>query len=352
MKHIILIILLTLGVWGQEVGVPYVDTRGAVMERSAALSPDGETFYTYANNTLTHWSLNPVKVLEGVKIEDGDFSNQRQITIYTTPDSNIIIFFHVQHTLAVYDIQKNEFIAKRHLSARYTDIINKNIITADDENNILQLNISNLQSKKQIKLPQKQLTCDECGDIIDGIFKSTNEKTFTLVTGVRFVVIDSNTLEILKKVESNNKRFYFSLTKKILSGENASINIDFPDSESKLSSEDSYSLIQEPQWISRSIINDIVIHNGQDRNKSLIFQNTKTGMVLAKLYLLKNNSWIVMTPDGYFDRSEGSLKYLKKKLSSGGTFATPDGMIRTPPALDIVDEAMIQKYHKQINLKD
>jgi hypothetical protein len=135
LKHLILTILFTLSLFVQEIGVPYVDTREAVAQ-SAALSPDGETFYTYANNTLTHWSLNPVKVLDSVKIEDTDFSNQRLVNIYTTPDPNKIVFYQYKHSIAVYDIQKNEFISKHKSRIEYADVIGSNIIIVDRNNTI------------------------------------------------------------------------------------------------------------------------------------------------------------------------------------------------------------------------
>ncbi len=350
MKFLYLFLIIFSCLSAQEIGVPYVDARGAVAQ-SAALSPDGETFYTYANNTLTHWSLNPVKVLESVRIEDKDFLNQRLVNIYTTPDPNKIVFYQYKHSLAVYDIQKNSFVAKLHSPIQYADVIGSNIIVVDQNDTIMQLDISNLQIKKQTQLPRKQLNCDECSDSPYGIFKSSNEKTFTLVTGIRFVVVDGNSLDVLKEIISYNKSFYFSLTKKILVGQEASINIDSFETVSGAMVENSSTFVKDAEWTTNSTVNNIALQNGTHRQRACIFHNTKSGKLLAELYQYKDGSWIIMTPDGYFDRSEGSLRYLKKKLSSGTTFSTPNGMIRTPPTLDRADDAMIQKYHKPIFLE-
>lgn len=350
MKYIILLILLTLGVWAQEIGVPYVDTR-EVVAQSAVLSPDGETFYTYANNTLTHWSLNPVKVLESVKIEDKNFINESSVNIYTTLDPNKIVFFRLKRAIAIYDIQKREFIVKYNSPIWYTEIVGSNIITIDKNRIITQLDSSNLQIKKQIQLPKKQLHCDGCSDSPYGIFKSSDEKTFTLVTSVRFVIMDSNTLDVLKEMVSFNKDFSFSLTKRILVGQKASFNIDsFENVSPMISMAKNPSLfVNDAQWTSRSIVNGMALAYDSSLN-SYTFYNMKSSQLLANLYLFPNNAWIVMTPNGYFDRSEDSLKYFKKKLSSGGTFSTSDGMIRTPLTLDIIDDLTYQKYHKQISI--
>jgi len=351
MKHIILIILLTLGVWGQEIGVPYVDTREAVAQ-SAALSPDGETFYTYANNTLTHWSLSPVKVLESVKIEDADFSNQRLVNIYITPDQKRMLFVDKKKTFGVFDLSAKKFTNKIHEQFYRANLIGSYLVAIDTDKTMKFWNTLDLKEEKSIKIDNLVLNCDECSDFPLALLKSEDENVIILVTGIRMVAIDAKTLKIIKDVISYNKDFYLSLDHQIIVGMEQSFNIQTLQTIPSLSyewvKENSNESFFHYQFQTQSIVNHLILFN----HRGYSFYRKQSKQLLASLHQFKDGTWIVITPDGYFDRSEGSLKYLKKKLSSGGTFATPDGMIRTPPALDIVDEAMIQKYHKQINLKD
>ena len=84
MKHIILIILLTLGVWAEEVGVPFVQLPKDAKELNIGLSRDGKTFYTYENNTLIHWNMNPIQIIDSVKITDPMFSSPLNFCSFPT----------------------------------------------------------------------------------------------------------------------------------------------------------------------------------------------------------------------------------------------------------------------------
>jgi hypothetical protein len=348
MKLLYLFLILLSILHSEEMGVPYVDPRKAVAQ-SVTLSPDGETFYTYANNTLTHWSLNPVKVLESVKIEDPDFSNQRLINIYVTPDQKRIIFVCHEKAFGIFDLSTKKFTKKINEEFYRENFIGTHLITIDTDKTMKLWNSVDLHEEKRTKIDNLLLNCDHCSDLPLALLKSEDEKTICIVTGIRMIAIEPTTLKIIKDVISYNKDFYVSLNHSIVVGMEQSFNFQTLELVPSLS----YEWLKEhpDKFFDHYNFRTPSFNNSLFLRKSSFYKKL-TNQKLATLYQYKNDSWIVMTPDGYFDWSEGSLRYLKKKLSSGTTFATPDGTIRTPQTLDIADDAMIQKYHKPIYLND
>jgi len=67
MKHIILIILLTIGVWAQEVGVPFAILNGN-KTTALASTKDGKMIFSATTGTLHRIELDPIKVSFSVSV--------------------------------------------------------------------------------------------------------------------------------------------------------------------------------------------------------------------------------------------------------------------------------------------
>jgi len=326
MKHIILIIFLTLGIWAEEVGVPYVDAREAVAQ-SAALSPDGETFYTYANNTLTHWSLNPMKALESVKIEDADIVNDEWHQLFVLANSKKIIF-STRTFIAIYDIAQKKVLKKIKMSRPVTNMIGSDLIVVS-KMKILKLDPSTLEMRSSMLIPPPFSYVAD--DFAYFILDSYNHLTFTLVSLHRFLVINTNSLEIENQYISNNEQCSIDTNLQYIEGEKF-----FNIAKQQLSNE-SYGVMREwwPFYIIKSE-KDFSLVNFENRN-TLTFVN-KINNKPIRLYQYHDNNWIIANSNNNFDGSPEARKYLYMKTPSGESVP--------------IDDATYNKFHKQINLKD
>lgn len=206
MKLLCLFLILLSLLRAEEIGVPYVDTR---VPQSAVLSPDGETFYTYANNTLTHWSLKPIKVLESVKIEEPDFINRPFVKIYVFPNNKIVFFRH-RKPISFFDWSEKKFLQKSDAASWLVRKLDSSIIEIGKDRTITKWDAANVKILQKVQIQKLELNCDECHDLPSQLFKSSDGKNFVLVTGVRFLILDSVTLKIIKEMVSNEKNDKFS----------------------------------------------------------------------------------------------------------------------------------------------
>jgi hypothetical protein len=327
MKHLILTILFTLSLFAQEIGVPYVDTREAVAQ-SAALSPDGETFYTYANNTLTHWSLSPVKVIDSVKIDDVDFINRPFVKIYAF-SNNKIIFFRHRKPIGFFDWNKKKFIEKSDTPYWSVSKLDSSIIAIDKDRTITKWDASNVKVLQKIQIPKLELNCDECHDRPLQLFKSVDNKNFVLVTGIRFLVLDSTTFKIIKEMVPNDKNDKFSDPELFMTAMDIYLNSQLDKTNKMLLNEGCGTYSENINLMS------IKFYCGE---KNYSFYRKNSLNMIASTYEFSDESWLVMAPDGHFDGSANIRKYLYIKSPSGASVA--------------IDDATYNKFHKKINLKD
>jgi hypothetical protein len=326
MKHIILIILLTLGVWGQEVGMPYVDAREAVAQ-SATLSPDGETFYTYANNTLTHWSLSPVKVLESVRIEDMDIVNGSKHRIYVTPDQKKIIFV-TRKILALFDLNQNIFVKKITMLEPATNLIGSDLIAVGHHKSktlIYQINPNTLE----VLMMGNLIAPTEDADFPYHVLGSKTKETLTIVTYRQFLVVDRNTLQMLKRFSAvNDDDSYISYD-----GHYFKSNVVFDLDKQELSNDTDKVMLPYPYpWSSISHSSYLSLTgNGS-------FYKYKDGSYIGRLYQFHDNNWIVINWDDKFSSSPEARKYLHIKTPSG--------------KLVPINDATYEKFHKQISIEN
>jgi hypothetical protein len=321
MKHLLLTILFTLSLFAQEIGVPYVDTREAVAI-SATLSPDGETFYTYANNTLTHWRLNPVKVIDTMKIEDVDIINGKWHRIYVTPDQKKIIFV-TRKILALFDLNQKMVIKKITMPQPTTNLIGSDFFAVDTKKGIYKINPNTLEVLMTAKLiTSTEYT--EYGDFPNHVFGSKNQDRLTVVTDRYFLVIDKNSLQIVKRFSADNgddscishdghyfkSNVVFDLDKQELSNNTNKVMLPYPYLWSSMSHSSYLSLTDQGS-----------------------FYKYKDGSFVGRLYQYRNGDWIFVTPDGYFNSQEC------RKITSSGE------------SIRIID-ATYSKCQKQTNLKD
>jgi len=316
MKHIILIILLTLGIWAEEVGVPYVDAREAVVQ-SAALSPDGETFYTYANNTLTHWSLNPMKALETAKIEDLDIVNGKWHRIYVTPDRRKIIFV-TRKILALFDLNQKMIVKKITMVQPTTNLIGSDFIAVEFKK--LKMLIYKIDPNTLDVLATSNLIApNEDSDFPYHVFGLKNKQTLTVVTHRQFLVVDRNTLQIVKRFSADNGGDSYISSDEHYFKSSVVFDLD----KQKLSDNtDKVILSYSYLWSSVSHFSNLLLM----RNGS--FYKYKDGSSIGKLYQYKNGDWLFVTPNGYFNNSQASRKI------------TPSG------ELILIDDTTYNKLHK------
>ncbi len=325
MKHLILTILFTFSLFAQEIGVPYVDTREAVAQ-SAALSPDGETFYTYANNTLTHWSLNPVKVLESVKIEDADIVNGEWHQLFVLANSKKIIF-STRSFIAIYDTAQQKVLKKIKMYRPVANMIGSDLIVVS-KMKILKLDPNTLETRSSMLIPPPfSYTVD---DFAYFILDSYDHMSFTIVSLHRFLVINTNSLQIENQYISNNERCSIDTNLQYVEGEK-SFNII----EQKLSNESSGVMREwEPFYIIKTE-KDFSLVNFENRNTLSFIKKIDNKAIRLYQY---HNHWIIINSNNNFDASPESRKYLYMKTSSGESIP--------------IDDATYNKFHKQINLKD
>jgi hypothetical protein len=333
MKHLILTILFALSLFAQEIGVPYVDTREAV-SYSATLSPDGKTFYTHTKNTLIHWNLSPVKMLEKVNNVNAEASAK----LYVTPDNKKIIFATPERGISLYDLRERKFTHTAYFPIRSGIISQANFIAVDSDRNIIIYDLDTLRVMKQTTIPKFQINCDECTDSAYALISGNDISRFILITGSRLVVLDTASLKILQEHESafNFDNYYISINGNKLVGFDKYFDLNLYQmislTQKEASSLKPCGYIRHP-----SFITDLTTLIKCGKSYSF-FKNIKNELDFT-LHNFGKNSWLIITPDGYFNDSAEIRKYLYMKTQLGESMP--------------IDNVTYNKYHnKKINLKD
>jgi len=381
MKHIILIILLTLGIWAEEVGVPYVDTkniqvlseiRGLYVKTNNLLvayrNQDGYIIKNLtknkillhikpsvdAHNCVVDSKLSQVVCVSGDADRDGkesvDLYSIRQPSlinrlkskysirqmIFSEDNSNLYIYsmgdfssFRIKSNISLYDLFKKKII--------------KQVEVVGDGD--VQLDGSKILVRDGIKYDD--LVTNPLHTLVDKItFKI--DRTFEL-SGILGLSQDGKT--ILRKDQKNDLyRVDFD--------HNSTIKLCHVDAKyfklkefkpnrylfySFYNGSNLYELVCEANRTSSKRLVTNLVRDGLSFD-NLVFNKDKTHLIYNNamintntaqkelmIYPLDAENWIIITPDGYFDGSPESRKYL--------TMKTPWG--ESVP----INEATYQKYH-------
>jgi hypothetical protein len=354
MKHLILTILFTLSLFAQEIGVPYVQLPKDAKELTIGLSRDGKTFYTYENNTLIHWNMNPVQIIDSVKITDPMFPSPLNFDV--TPDGKKVIFSNPKHGIGLFDLEKKQFINKKATLYDSDLLLGSNIMQADSELGIITvLNINNFQTIKTIFVPLANHGRYE--DRIYGLFRSIEGKHFIVFTADLIQIYDIATLTITKVFAKKGTSIISSLDKQTIQGgirwryANSALDtyqnpIDCFDmntltyfTKKDLNCRKMYPISTK---YSKNLLNIYEYEDWYYPYIDRIYDDASTNVLARlvdhKLYQLSETDWLIITPDGYFDGSHEARKYLSMKNPVGES---------TP-----IDDVTFNKFHKKINLKD
>jgi hypothetical protein len=338
MKHLILTILFTLSFFAQEVGVPYVQLPKDAKELNIGLSRDGKTFYTYENNTLIHWNMNPVQIIDSVKITESKYASP--INYDLSVDETKIVFSDRRVGVGLLDLKTKQFIKKLPIQFRFDTLVRSNLITVDKDRTITVRNLSNLSEiTKQIKIPEIKVEPDcECSDDVWLLLKSHDEKILAIITNLRILLLDTNTLNMLSEIKGffPDRGTYINYTSKgeIIQASDDMFNLSTlksiraGDNDFNVISREHLNLKHSLYWYKKKIDKASL---GSSTNV-LSLSKSKT------IFQFPDNNWLISTSDGYFDGSYEARKYLYVKTSSG----------KSVP----IDDTTFQKFHKKINLKD
>jgi len=338
MKHIILIILLTLGVWAEEVGVPFVQLPKDAKELNIGLSRDGKTFYTYENNTLIHWNMNPVQILDSVKITDPMFPSPLNFDF--TPDGKKIVFSHKEHGIGLFDLEKKQFTKKLAKLFIFDTLVGTELFTYDKFNTLEKIDLNSFRTTLIRKIPLKDIDTgvEIFPDSFWGIFRNKNGDRIIVLTRFTLYIFNPDSFKQILYLEDSFDPPVVSLDKKIINGNKTSFDVEtLKTSPLKLSErrlilkqrdkpEKKYFRYEFDDWYNPYI-------DCMDDNNSI---NVLALLNDKKLYLFQNENWLIITPDGYFDGSLEARKYLYMKIASGESVP--------------IDDATFNKYHKKINL--
>ena len=378
MKKIIILMMVFVvsvfagGISSQEIGVPYVEEgRGQV--QSAVLTPDGESFYTLKDEIITNWQLEPIKKLNSFKIKLSEDEKKKKYHMSISSDSKKMIVV-TRKSLLLFDLEKKKLIKKKKdkISMGVMDgsifkiIYNKKILK--DNRPIREVvyreyNIDNLGVIKEVLLPPLcNKSTSGCSahymHYINYMYMSA-DKLFVLKLDDSIAVFDKTTLKKLEKIWKIWNKCYFSLDKKNLyctsnTGQYTKINVGILETQKIINKEfdnKKSSYINNEEFIHRKSLNDIYSNISlykklslvfkfdiNDKLTSLNFYDNKLNKRIATFYQFKNDKWILISSDGYFEVSKNARKYLKTKTLDGKT---------TP-----INDVIYKKYNKNIGLKD
>jgi hypothetical protein len=329
MKYLYLFLILLSTLYAQEIGVPYVDTREAVAQ-SVAFSPDGKTFYTYANNTLTHWGLNPVIRLKTVVLNKDVGLTHPLLKFCVIPNENDLLLIATNDKLAIYDLQKSIIIQTLDINASLVDTLSNNVLVIERNGKVKKINPNNLTLVAEGELDEFYKRHNSDSRMIQLLVKDNNEEFFTIEIENRELKVESKSLVL----------------------QSAFVSEQF----APLSDQKSHTLMaqlaKDGSWKQiRGKGNQALnkIWRTLSNTKKLLFIDEMgndyyslydiiTERKLFTFFLLKDAFWLIMTPAGYFDGSPEARKYLYMKTPSGESVP--------------IDDTTYQKYHKPIYLND
>lgn len=359
MKRIlILIMVLVVSVWAEEIGVPYVEKEMGQVQ-SAVLAPDGESFYTLKDEYVTHWQLEPIKKLSSFKIKLFEEEKRQKYSMYISSDSKKMVVM-ARMALLLLDLKKKDLI-KRKKAEFYWGIMDGMVFKTTYNKKIVkdnkpirevvykEYNIDNLEVTKELSLPylcnESTHRCSEHYMHYINYMYIYSDKLFVLKLDDIISVLDKKTLKKLDKSWKIWNKCYFTLDKKFFyclsnNEQYTKINLDTLDAKKivskdlvhKKSLHDIYSNISLYKKLSLVFDFDI-----DEKSASLDFYNNKLNIKIAAFYQFKNDEWILINSDGYFEASRDARQYLKRK--------TLDGKIAP------INDETYEKYNKKIILK-
>jgi hypothetical protein len=340
MKHLILTILFTLSLFAQEIGVPYVQLPKDAKELNIGLSRDGKTFYTYENNTLIHWNMNPVQIIDSVKITDPMFPSPLNFDLL--PDAKKMVFSHGSHGIGLFDLEKKQFTKK--LATRFLGdiLIDSDLFTYDKLGILEKIDLNNFRTTSITKIPLKDIDAgvEIFPDTLWGIFRNKNGDRIIVLTKFALYVFNVNSSKQILYLEDSFDPPVISLDKEVINGNRTSFDVEIlKTSPLKLSerrlmlkqrdkSEKKYFRYEFDDWFNPYVLK---MHEKGSSNVLFWLDN-------KKFYQLSDGNWFIITPDRHFDGSPESRKYLYIKTKSGESVP--------------IDDATYNKFHKKINLKD
>jgi len=167
MKHIILIILLTLGIWAEEVGVPYVPEiiydgsknfpSNNHISHLQYVNSENMLISGDNNGTVSFISLSPLRVVKQIHAHEGS------ITAMTlTPDNKYVITSGEDKTLKLWDIKSYVQVGKFDTKniPIYGAVVThdgKRLITADICSNISYWDMKTFEKKGEYPLEEQCL---------------------------------------------------------------------------------------------------------------------------------------------------------------------------------------------------
>lgn len=393
MKHIILAILLTLGVWAQEVGVPYVNKEkiGNLLSIKNIYVDNANRLIFYRDKEdyiikdLIHnkdiLKVNPKRKFHEC-IANSNLSMiacKSRDSFDGDDDSESVELYEVGQANS-YPVLESKYGIRQMMFSedRKTLFIYEmgHMLKAEDRRPVSMVIVYDLSSKKIIK--QAQVAGD--GDMqIAGskILVRDGIKYDDLVTNPLHTILDKETLKTERTFEQS---VIFGLSedgKAILKKDKANdlyrVDLDF-NSTTKLCHIDAKLFSVKEYKPNRYLLSDadnndklyelFCERNGSSSKKllvnlglesssfdKLVFNKDKTSFIFKnivlnmdtleeelKIYPLNTENWLIITPDGYFDGSPESRKYLYIKTSSGESVP--------------IDDESYQKYHSSQVIKN
>lgn len=362
MKHIILIILLTLGVLGQEIGVPYVQAQNFKTDhKSSSLFQDKKIFYNLdRNGKITAWALNPFQklyenhIMHGVPIgrtSISDDGKQLFIPVQKNDRNTSQSYQYGDNGLVVFDTENNRQISWIPFESPVFKAVFKDnsVYTLTDEQILRRYDAKTFNEVQKTEFNETKVIrmafgpgCG-LGNIVKasayGLDKSGDGKKLIAYFTESILILDIDTFKILKSIQLNEslRYHYFDEDKKVLYYNNR-FRIDLNTLEITPYVDDPYVESEEERiknWfrklygITPSVKDRFVFKSSQ-------FIDVKSEKILATLYEYPDSEWVIMTPEGYFDASRNGRKYINVLTSSFGT--------------EIINDATFRKFHKKINI--
>ncbi|MDD3598030.1 hypothetical protein [Sulfuricurvum sp.] len=361
MKHIILLILLTLGVWGQEVGVPYLDyahinVKEFVGGRKVAVSTvNNKLIKLEAKGKFSIWNLAPFEKIDEFLIPYANWfylsEDMKKIIVSTytdlaPPSENV-------STTIVWDLEKKKPLIEFPYESHGAIMTDQKLFIME-ENSCL--HVYDLKTFKELDRIELNVTT-----ILRRTFSATNygkeikdsphsldisKDKIIIRYANNIVILDTKTLRILKSIKFDDlwaTYSYMDVEKDILYyGDKYQMDVKTLDiKESKDTSQNQIyekldNLIGENHFYRGSIPNPKHKIFAYGKKQYIRLIDSKTLNVYGTFSEFTNNAWIIITPDGYFDGSPESRKYLTMKTLFG--------------ELVPIDDATYYKFNKKINI--
>lgn len=368
MKHIILLILLTLGIWAQEVGVPYVDYSHINIQEFAG---HRKVMVSSANNTLiklapkgkfTVWSLQPFQKKDEFTVRYANWFNlsadERKLLITTiNNDVDLEVASVASHTgITIFDLKENKVMA----TLPHNYLVNGMVMTGENlftitANGFLRKWDTHAFSMLQ-EIESNQTTAfknswpgqhhqDLVKDTAWELFLNRDQTKLIIRFSNNLIIVNTKNLQILQTIKFDallNTHCYLDVKQDIFYyGNNYCVDLNTLEiKEVNIFQNEIYkkldAILDEKDfyWGSIPNPNHKIFAYGHKQFIKLI--DSQTLDTYATFSEFSNGEWIVITPDGYFDGSPNSRQYLSIKTLSGESVP--------------IDDVTFNKYHKKINI--